>query len=73
MSAFLDNTQINYVFFSSSSSSLPLSLSLYREKGGAQQKEEKASPLFISLSFVEFFFWRRREMKCREEGEREGD
>lgn len=54
MSAFLDNTQINYVFF------LPLllllSLSLYLEKGGAQQKEEKPSPLFISLFFCGAFF-----------------
>lgn len=47
MSAFLDNTQINYVFFLLLL--LLLSLSLYLEKGGVQQKEEKPASSFISL------------------------
>lgn len=52
MSAFLDNTQINYVFFFFFFFFFP---SLYLEKGGAQQKEEKSSPLFISLFFCGAF------------------
>lgn len=49
MSAFLDNTQINYVFF------LPLlPRSFCLEKGGAQQKEENL--LFISLFLCKAFF-----------------
>lgn len=61
MSAFLDNTQINYVFFLpllllSLCLSFSLSLFIYLEKGGAQQKEEKPSTCLISLLLWGFFF-----------------
>lgn len=61
MSAFLDNTQINYIFSSS-----PFSFSsIYLEKGGAQQKIEKPNPLFISVFLLWSLFWlRKRDMKC---------
>lgn len=69
MSAFLDNTQINYVFFSSSPSSFSLPPSLCREKGGVQQKEEKPTPLFISLFLLwSFFFFPKEELDEEQRG-----